>query len=321
MPKKTATRLDASERIFAETQLTQVANKAYETDRPKLEGLDILPVTREFGEGARTISWFEWNQVAIAAWLANGADDLPRVDVFGEQHFSRVRGLGNAYGYTFDDIRQAQMADVPLEQRRANAARDGHEQFWDRVAFYGDDTRGIKGLFTTPNTNDVIASTAAASPNGLGWLAASGKTPDEIIDDMCRLHDSVRSATSGVHVATDMVIAADAYSYISCTPRASNSDTTILEFFKKTRPGVNVMSSETFNAVTTLPSGASGTASVAMAYVKNVDLLAYALTMDFLQHAPQLRNLEFTVPCESKVGGLIVWKPLTISFMEDLDDV
>ena len=311
-----ARHFDADETIFFERELTHVMAKVFEKEYPALEALMILPVDRSASEADRTILWHEFDAVGIAKIIANYGDDAPRVDVIGEEHVAVIRGMMAAYGYSVQDIRESQKVGRSLEQRKANAARTAIEQLKNRIGFYGDLTAGLRGLFTTPNTNDVVAAAAAGGATGTAWSGASGKTPDEILVDLSALLDSVRSATNGVHRATHMVIPATAYAYIKNTPRSAGSDKSILTWFKDQNPGVEIIDSYTMQAVTTLPSGAAGTDSVAMAYVKDADLLAMAIPMAFRQHPPQSRNLEFVVNVEERTGGLIVWKPLTISFME-----
>ena len=311
-----ARHLDADETIFFERELTHVMAKTFEKEYPALEAMLILPIDRSASPADRTILWREFDATGLAKVIANYADDLPRVDVLGEEHVAVIRALGAAYGFSVQDIREAQKVGRSLEQRKASAARTAVEQLKNRIGLNGDRTHNLHGLFTTPNTNDVTAGTAAASPNGTGWSSASGKTPDEILADMSNLLDSVRNATNGVHKATHLVIPANSFAYIKNTPRSAGSDKSILTWFMDQNPGVEVMDAYSFQAVTNLPSGASGTSSVAMAYVKDPDLLAFAIPMGFTQHPPQSRNLEFVVNVEERVGGLIVWKPLIISFME-----
>jgi hypothetical protein len=311
-----ARHFDADETVFFERELTHVMRRTYEREYAELEAFRLLPINREAGEWADTILWHAFDAVGIAKFIANYADDLPRVDVYGEEHISPVRPIGDAYGYSVQDIRRSMKTGRSLEQRKANAAKMAIMQQMNRVAFYGDSGRGLKGLFTTPNTNDVTALTAAAAPNGTAWTATSGKTPDEILADLGALRDSVRSATRGVHKATHLVLPADRFAYLNDTPRSGGSDKSILGWFRENNPGLIIEDSYELQAVTSLPSGAAGTDHVAMAYAKNPDNLAQAIPMDFKQHTPQSRNLEFVINCEARVGGVIVWRPLTISFME-----
>ena len=312
-----ASHLDADNTIFFERELTHVMARVFEKEYPALEALQILPMDRSASPADRTILWHEFDAAGVAKITANYGDDAPRVDVFGTEHVATIRGIMAAYGFSVQDIREAQKVGRSLEQRKANAAKTAIEQKKNTIGFYGDRQHGLRGLFTTPNTNDVTASTpAAGSSADLSWSADSSKTPDEILADMSNLLDSVRNATNGVHRATHLVIPANSYAYIKNTPRSAGSDKSILTWFMDQNPGVEVMDSYTFQAVTALPSGTSGTNSVAMAYVKDPDLLAMAVPMAFTQHPPQSRNLEFVINVEERNGGVIVWKPLTISFME-----
>lgn len=313
-----AQRLDAGETVFFERELTHVMRRVYEREYAELESFRLFPIDREASEADDTILWHEFDQVGAAKFIANYADDLPRVDVYGRENISPIRPIGDAFGYSVQDVRRSAKTGRRLEQRKGSAARMAIEQQMNRVGFYGDASRGLRGIFTTPNTNDVTPASAAASPNGTAWTAASGKTPDEIISDLNNLVDAIPNVTRGVHKATHLVLPANRHAYLKNTPRAATSDKSILQWFMDANPEIVVEKSYELQAVTSLPSGTAGTDVVAMAYEKNPDNLAMSIPMDFKQHPPQSRNLEFVINCEARVGGLIVWRPLTIAFMEGI---
>ena len=48
---------------------------------------------------------------------------------------------------------------------------------------------------------------------------------------------------------------------------------------------------------------------------KDIDAVSLEIPMPFTQYAPQARNLEFVVPCESRTAGVIVYYPLSMCIM------
>jgi len=312
--------LDANETFFLERELTAVLRTEYNREYARLEAMNMLPVNTEAGEGDDSVLWHAMDSVGFAKFVSNYADDAPRVDLYGEEHTANIRTLMVAFGFSVQDVRRAIKAGKSLEQRKATAAREAMEQKKNQVGFYGDASRGIHGLLTAPNTQDVTPATAAASPNGTAWSLASGKTPGEIIADFTSLVESIPNATKGTHRATHVVLPANSLAYIRNTEISAGSGVTIFKWVTENNPGLTIEASYEFQAVASgfLPSGASGSDSVGMAYEKRPENLAFMVAMPYLQHPAQQRNLEHVVNCEERVGGVIIWRPLTVAFMEGI---
>lgn len=312
------TKLDAADSIFLARELESIKARVWERKRPPFGAFMLFPQNYDVDPGAETIVWRQTDQVGVARIVANSADDLPRVDVLDQENFSHVRSIGVSYAFTNQEIRAANLANKPLTARRAESARRAVDQKMNQIAFNGSKKDNLKGIFETVNANIVVAGTAAASPNGIAWSAASGKTADEILDDMFSMVDTPNEATNGVEKPDTMVLPIAAFNYISATPRSTQSDTTILEFFRRVRPGVAVMSMTEFDSVAVPPSGAGTAASVGMAFVRSDEHVTMEIPMGFTQNPPQPRNLESVVPCEARFGGVIVHLPLSIAFMEGI---
>lgn len=317
MPESSA-KLDAADSMFLATELEYIKSRVWEKKIPPFAAFQLFPVTSEADEGADTIVWEEIEMIGVAKIVANDGDDLPMVDAFMTENKSSVRTIGDGYRITNQDVRRARKAGKNLSARKAMAARRAHDQTMNTIAFNGSKKDDIKGIFDTPNANIVVAIAAAAAPNGIAWTAASGKTPEEIIQDMFALVDTPNEVTNGVEKPNTLVLPIAAYNYISATQKSTASDTTILEFFQRVRKGVTVVSATEFDAVTNPPSGAAGPLSVAMAFVRDEEHLSLEIPMPFRQNAPQPRNLVNVIPCESRFGGVIVYLPLAIAFMEGI---
>ena len=117
------TNLDAEESIFFSRELEHTKARAYERRYPEMKAFKFIPMTAEAGPGAETVTYQTYDEVGIMKFISDYASDLPRADVKGAEHTSRIRSAGNSYGYTIQEIRNARMAGKPLEQRRADAAK------------------------------------------------------------------------------------------------------------------------------------------------------------------------------------------------------
>jgi hypothetical protein len=191
----------------------------------------------------------------------------------------------------------------------------------NRIAWEGDPTHGLVGVLHIPNANLVTPAAAAAAPNETGWNATSGKTPDEILEDLGNLIQAVRDNTNGVEEPDTVVLPITEFGYISRVPRSATSDTTILEFFRRVHPQIKTVESAVelaLQAGDVAPSGAVGATNVAMAYVRNPDKLTLEIPMPFKMLPVEARGLEFITITEARCGGVLAYKPLSIAFMEDI---
>ncbi len=313
----TTDRLDAADSLFFERELEALKARVWERKYPELSGLTLFPLGTGIPAGAETINWRELDGVGLAKVIAKYADDLPRVDVYGVENHATIRGLGDSYGFSTQDIRAARMANKPLETLKAARAKQAIDQASNRICWFGDVLNGLRGFLQTANANLVAAGVAVAAPFGTAWSGVSGKTPAEILTDLDALAFASWIATNGVERPDTLALPLAAYAYISTTPRSAVSDTTILEFWRKQHPEITtVMPCLELAAVALPPSGLAGPRNVAACFKRDDEHLTHEVPMVFTQLPAQARGLEFVVNCEAREGGVIVYIPLAVSFME-----
>ena len=297
------TNLDSAETMFFQRELEQVKAKSYDVLEVPLKAFELIPVDSTTAPGARTVTYEQYDSTGIAKIISNYADDLPTADVKGKEFHSTIKSIGNSYVYSKDDIRAAQFAGKPLNQRKANAAVEAHKQLMNKLAFFGDAKYGIQGLLT--NSNIPSAPVAAGAATTLTWAT---KTPDEILKDLNSAVSDMLDLTKGVEVPNTIVMPIAQYNYIATTARSANSDTTILEFFKGNNPGIEVM------WATELKGAFAGGTDGFIVYNRNPDKLWMEIPMMVTMSPAQERGLAYTVSVESKFGGVIIPYPLSVSF-------
>ena len=297
------TNLDSAETMFFQGELEQVKAKSYDVLKVPLKAFELIPVDSTTAPGARTVTYDQYDSTGIAKIISNYADDLPTADVKGKEFYSTIKSIGNSYVYSKDDIRAAQFAGKPLNQRKANAAVEAHRQLMNKLAFFGDAEYGIQGLLT--NANIPSAPVVAGAATTLTWVT---KTPDEILKDLNSAVSDMLDLTKGVEVPNTIVMPIAQYNYIATTARSANSDTTILQFFKGNNPGIEVM------WATELKGAFTGGTDGFIVYNRNPDKLFMEIPMMVEMSPAQEKGLSYTIPCESKFGGVIVPYPLSVSF-------
>lgn len=303
-------REDANESMFFARELEHIKAKSYDVLFPNLTATRMIPVSTEAGPGAKSITYRQYENVGFAKIIANYATDLPRTDVTGKEFTSPVRSIGDAYGYSIDDIRAAQMTGKPLEQRKANAARQAVEQEINRIAYHGDSANNLQGLFAHPNITSYTlpqdGTQNGASANTAAAAKFVNKTPDQVLRDLNGLVNTPTTLTNGVEMVDTLLLSHTVYSDLATRPRSTTSDTTILEFFKKNNPGVTV------EKIPECAGAGTGGVDICIAYTKSPDKLTLEIPQVFEQFPPQAQGLEFEIPCHAKCGGVIIYYPLSI---------
>ena len=318
MKNQTFNNLDANETVFFLRQLTAIKARTYDVVYPEYKAKALIPVSSEAGPGADTILYRQFDRVGLFKLISNYADDLPVSDVKGQEFSVIVKSLGGSYTYNIQEIRAAQMAGLPLNQRKANACRQAYEQLVNEYGWLADGSTkygGLYGFLFNPNT------TKAARASGKTWVAGQASA-DEVIADVGYAVGQIRSLTKGVEEPNMCILPPLQYTYLATTPRSTISDTTILEFLQKAYPNI------TFDWVNELkdvedtegnrPSGTAGDVDCAVIYRRDPNKLTFEIPLPYEQFAPQERSLSYKVPAHGRIGGVIMYYPLAVYVIEGI---
>lgn len=295
--------LDADESIFLSKQLEYVKTKTYDKKYPELMARTLIPVSFEAGSGAKTISYQQWDTVGMAKIISNYARDLPRIDLKMKEFVANVRSLGDAYGYSIQDIRAARMAGVSLETRKANAAKQAIMILEDDIAVDGDADHGLQGLLSHPNVPDVSIPADGTGSSAL-W---SEKDAEKIIRDMNLLVNSIVDGTNGVESPDTFAMPLAQYTLIA-TMKVADTGKTILKWFLETSPYI-----KNIFTWTKLKGKGTGGTDMILAYRRDPDKLTLEIPQDFEQFPVQEKGLEFEVNCHERCGGVIIYYPLSLA--------
>lgn len=296
--------LDAAESAFLERDLNQVRAGAYDLKLQTLRAREFIPVDNSLSNGAETVSYKQYEATGLAKILANYADDLPRADVMAREFSSKIRGIGASYGFSLQEVRAAQFAGIPLEQRKANAARRSVEERIDAIAQTGDSKHGLLGMLNQTNT------TAFTVPNGaLGTATFATKTPDEVVADLHGIANGMVTSTKGAEVPDTILLPIAQYTDIATRRMGDGSNVTILKYFLESSPFIKTV--EHWHALAT--AGDSSSARM-VCYRKDPDAIQLVIPQEFEQLPPQLKGLESVTPCHARCGGVVMYYPLSMSY-------
>ena len=298
-------RLDANEQAFFKRQTEYIKSKTYDKKYRTLKAKMFIPVSTETPSGAQFITWRSFSKIGIAKIIADYANDFPRADVYGEEQTAKVYGIGNSYGYSIVEIRRAQMAGINLSTKRAEAARQGHEELHDKLALLGDANYNIPGFINYPGITEGTLTTGAG---GNTWAL---KTPDEIIADMTALKLAVSTPTNGREEINQILLPRNQYELIN-QKRMTDTDKTILAYFRANNPGIEV------DILDQLDGAGVGGVDRMMGYVKNPDNLVQEIPQMFEQFEADKVGMEYVTPCHSEFGSVIVFYPASVAFIDGI---
>jgi hypothetical protein len=300
--------LDANQTLFFARELESVESTLYEVKLKELKYRELIPVKSDDGEGSETLTYRMLTKVGASKIISATADDLPRVDIFGEEFTSKVRSIGNSYGFSDQEIRAAVFAGRPLDALKAESSRRATREKESDICWNGDAEHGLVGVLDNPNIPSI------ASPTGTGGIPWSVKTPDEIINDIRLMVTSIREGSKGINEADTLLLPIAQYNLISLTARSSLSDMTILEYV--TKPG----NSFGLTTITWLPDELKArfignTEDGALMYERDPSVLQQRIPMEIKTKPIQEKGLDNVVNTEARNGGVTIRYPLGLVIM------
>lgn len=290
--------------VFLARELDYVKARTYEKKFPAMVGLQLVPVSNEVPEWAESFVSKVYDQVGIAKIIANYADDLPRADVTATEITTRVKTVGDSYGYNVNELRASQAMGTNLPARKAEAARRAVEIKMNKIALLGDPDYGLFGIMNHPN----IGVTAGLTGN---W-ADAGTSALDIVADLDTMINAVDNQSNGVHKTNTVALPAAAFAAAGRKYVAESGGKSALQLARDNHPGVRFISATEFNDL-----NGTGT-SVAIVGEFAEENASFEEVMAFNQLPAQARNLELVVPCLARTGGVTVHYPLAFTKVNGL---
>lgn len=317
----TMERFDAAEANVFARELLKVRSRVFEIRQPELKASSFIPKNTEMGPTDE-----EWTyRVAteygtVRPTSSYSRQNAPRADVsMVEATPQRVRPLVNSYGYDIQEARVAARTGNQLPMRKAAAARKAIAFEVNDILTYGRAAAGVAslGLPGYGVAMSGIASlsgtlTTTAGTGALGSNAWELKTADEILADMNAMCSAMIVNSKGLEVPNQMILPLSMHEIISHKRMGDGSDVTVLKFFQATHPDVTVSH---WHALEAAPNSEfSGRRTIT--YRKDPEVLEYLLPIEFEQFAPQMDGLETITMCHARVGGVVLYLPKAVNYMD-----
>ena len=289
--------------LFLERQLEFIRPQIFEVAYADIKYSTILPVTSEAGQGAQTFTYRIMDSTGEFKLIADAADDLPRADISQVEKSINIRSFGGSFGYTVQELRAAQMANIALEQRRAQAVRRAYEEKVEDVALFGESSVGLAGFFNN-STVDVITANK--------WFTDSGTTAQEMLELLNYGVTGIINASQMKEQPDTILMAWNDYREISTRRNSDSSDVTVLEYFLRTNPYINNI--EPINQLDKTKSGL--TTNRMVVYKRDPGKVQLHIPQPLELFPPQQRGLEFIVPAHARVGGVALYYPKSAIYVQ-----
>ena len=288
--------------LFLARELEQVLARTFEVQYADIKYSSVLPISTEIGPGADSFTYRIFDAQGSMKLIQDKASDLPRADVLRKEVTHQVRSLGASFAYSIQETRAAAMVPgMNLEQRRANAVRRAYEEKVQDVAYFGEGSVSMDGFFNNANVDKTVPDK---------WFDTA--TTDEMLELLNEGPTSIVQGSNMKESPNTMLVPYDVFRIISTTPRSSTSDTTVLEFFLRTNPFIR--SVEPINELEAAKSEL--TKDRIICYDRSPEKLQLHIprTLEFLP--PVRNNLEFSVAAHARVGGVALYYPKSVLYIE-----
>jgi hypothetical protein len=287
--------------LFLERQLEFIRPQVFEVTYADIKYPTLLPVTSEAGPGAQTFTYRIMDSTGEFKLIADAADDLPRADISQIERTINIRSFGGSFGYTVQELRAAQMATIALEQRRATAVRRAYEEKVESVAMFGESSVGLVGFFNNA-TVDVVAADK--------WFDTS--TAQEMLELLNYGVSAIINASNMKEQPDTILLAYEDYNKISTTRNSDSSDVTVLEYFLRTNPYIRNV-----EPINQLDAGNSVLNTNRMVvYKRDPEKVQLHIPQPLELFPPQQRGLEFIVPAHARVGGVALYYPKSVIYVQ-----
>jgi hypothetical protein len=289
--------------LFLDRQLEYIRPQVFEVEYADIKYPTILPVTAEAGPGSQTFTYRIMDATGDFKLISDAADDLPRADVSQTEKSINIRSFGGSFGYTVQELRAAQMANLSLEQRRATAVRRAYEEKVESVAMFGEGSVSLAGFFNNA-TVDVISANK--------WFSTSQVTAQDMLEILNQGVSAIISGSNMKEQPDTILMPYEDYNTVSTTRNSDSSDVTVLEYFLRTNPFIRNV--EPINQLAAANS--SLTKNRLVVYKRDPQKVQLHIPQPLELFPPQQRGLEFIVPAHARVGGVALYYPKSVKYVQ-----
>jgi hypothetical protein len=323
------------EGVFFQRQLEYIQAQSYDVLYPELKGRTLFGLNTEGGEGINTITYRSYDKRGETAIIAGKATDLPRGDVSGEEYSISVKTLGNAFGYSRQELAAAKVTGMPLEARKAEATRKSYEEKVNQIIFFGSAENKLHGFYHGPAEAPCLTADrqtcagGSLGSNATQWRSGD-KTPDDIIADLTTACVKMYADTLQLFRPNQILMSVADKQLLINTPRSLQSDVSIMNWFLQNNEFINSVDQiKDINEIAGIypATGTGGTGAIddvidgtTVGRANGFSVVAQAddnmrVREPFpYMHLPvQYKGLEFEINCYGRFAGVEMIRPAAVA--------
>lgn len=291
--------LDAAGSAFVARQLTMVRAQVLRVKKASLNAFNVFPVTTDIPVGAETALQRVYDSVGVAEIISNWADDLPRVDILAQETSVNVKMLGDAYGYNYREVQNAQFANINLSAEKGRVAKYAIDYKLNQIAWHGDKEHHITGFLDNPNISEFTLPGDGTNRS----TKLADKTEEQVFRDLNNFIESIPEATNQVEQANALLLPPAVYTFLA-TKRLGDTETTYLNFFRQIHPEITNIAK-----VLELKGAGQDDKDVMIAGFFDPSYIKFEIPIRFDQRPVEYRNLEYVINCVASTAGVTVTMP------------
>jgi hypothetical protein len=303
---------------FVMQQAQYIEPQVYEIAYAEIQYPNLVPIDSSGNEWMKSIAFLSLDKVGQANWFNHLAADVPFADVMLSKFEQGIEMAAIGYYWTLEETGQEAMISGPTINRvmeRAKAARRASEEMIDRIAFFGDTTKGWTGL-----TNDPNVTITGAPADGTGSSALwSTKTANQMARDIGLILSGVYTNSLTTEIADTLLLPPDRFTALAQS-LVTNTAVTGLNLVQTGNAYTALTGNPlTIRTVRGLETAGAGGVARAIAYRRAPEILKLHLPMPFNFRSPmQVTALRFDVPGIFRTGGVEVRRPKSMQYLDGI---
>lgn len=298
-------RLDAADSVFFRRQLESIDARVYTHKYPKYKSRSMIPTQQGVDANSRVYTYRMYDSQGKARPIGNASDDAPRANASGEEVSQRIQNMANSYEYDIWEIQAAAKSGVPLDEMRALGCRRGMEELVDEYLALGNTKLKLSGLLT-------LSGTSTATSGGF-WGDLTSADPDKILADLNAVTNKGVEATDEAFNRFMVVLPLAMFNLAANLKIGTVSDTTVLDFFKKTNPYVEDV--QPWYRTERNQAG-DATHDRICAFPRDVECVAALVPRELEFLTPEQRNYSYVINAHASCGGVVCRYPKAITYMD-----
>ncbi len=103
--KRQLTNLDGNMTAYFYKELDVLKAQSYDPEQRELKSAALIPMSSTSGSGIKTITHRIYTAIGTAKVISNMADDIPLVDIYGEEKSIKVFHIASGFHFNVFEIK------------------------------------------------------------------------------------------------------------------------------------------------------------------------------------------------------------------------